>query len=156
MFNLQNTSIMIRKLLIALVALIGISSAAMASDKYVHDTSVLPKGAQTTLAKNFKSKVSVIKIDKDFGRVSEYEVVMTDGSEITFDKDGNWKDVEVSATKSVPSGFIPTAISDYVKLNQKGKRIVGIEKTRGGYEIELSNGLEMKFDKEGKFVKFDN
>lgn len=146
---------MVRKFLIALVAIIGISSAAMASDKYVHDASVLPKGAQSTLAKNFKSKVSVVKIDKDFGRISEYEVVMSDGAEVTFDNDGNWKDVEVNVTKSVPAGFIPTSISNYVKMNHKGKRIVGIEKTRSGYEVELSNGIEMKFDKEGKFIKFD-
>ncbi len=146
---------MIRKFLFALVAIIGISTTAMAGDKYAHDASVLPKAAQTTLANNFKSKVSVVKIDKDFGRISEYEVVMMDGSEITFDKDGNWKEVEVNISKSVPSGFVPAAITNYVKANQKGQKIVGIEKTRGGYDIDLSNGVEMKFDKAGNFVKFD-
>lgn len=129
---------------------------ASARDQYAHDASVLPKGAQTTLTKNFKSKVSIVKIDKDFGRVSEYEVVMTDGSEITFDKDGNWKDVEVSASKSVPTGFIPAGVAAYIKANQKGQRVIGIEKNRGGYDVELSNGVEMKFDKQGNFIRFDD
>lgn len=133
----------------------GLSSVAFAGDKYAHDASVLPKAAQTVLAKNFKSKVSVVKIDKDFGRISEYEVVMTDGTEITFDRDGNWKDVEVNVSKSVPDAFVPASVSKYVKTAQSGQRIVGIEKGRSGYEIELSNGVEMKFDKEGNFLKYD-
>lgn len=145
-----------KKILIALIAVIGFSITAFAGDKYMHDASALPKGAQTTLSKNFKSKVSIVKIDKSIVGVSEYEVVMSDGSEVTFDKDGNWKEVEVNISKSVPSGFIPANISNYVKSNYKGKRIVGIEKTRGGYDIDLSNGVEMKFDKQGNFLKFDN
>ncbi|MDE6410315.1 MAG: PepSY-like domain-containing protein [Muribaculaceae bacterium] len=146
---------MIKKVLFALIAIIGLSTTAMAGDKYAHDASVLPKGAQTTLSKNFKSKVSVVKIDKDFGRISEYEVVMTDGTEITFDRDGNWKDVEVNVSKSVPAAFIPAGVTSYVKANQKGQRVVGIEKTRSGYDVELSNGVEMKFDKDGKFIRYD-
>ena len=145
-----------KKFLIALFVIIGFSAASFAKDNYAHDASVLPKGAQATLAKNFKSKVSLVKIDKDFGRISEYEVIMSDGSEVTFDKDGNWKDVEVNVSKSVPSGFILPTIAGFVKSNHKGQRIVGIEKNRSGYEVELSNGVEMKFDKQGNFVKFDD
>lgn len=147
---------MFKKFLIALVAVIGISATSYASDTYAHDASVLPKGAQTTLEKNFKSKVGVVKIDKDFGRISEYEVVMTDGTEITFDRDGNWKEVEVNISKSVPSGFIPTGVAKWIKSNQSGKNVVGIEKTRGGYDVELSNGVEMKFDKDGNFIRYDD
>ena len=76
---------MIKRLLIALVAVIGVSAAAVARDTYAHDASVLPKAAQTTLSQNFKARVSVVKIDKDFGRISDYEVILTDGTEITFD-----------------------------------------------------------------------
>ena len=88
---------MIKKLLIALVVLIGTSAAAAARDTYSHDVSVLPQAAQTILAKHFKAKVSFVKIDKDFGRVSEYEVILTNGAEISFDRDGNWKNVEVGS-----------------------------------------------------------
>lgn len=145
-----------KKLLLVLAIILGISSGVYAKDTYAHDASVLPKAAQTTLAQNLKAKVSVVKIDKDFGRISEYEVILDDGTEITFDKNGNWENVEVNVSKSVPSGFIPKAIADYVKKNQKGARIVGIEKERNGYEIELSNGVDMKFDKNGGFLRYDN
>ncbi|MDE7160186.1 MAG: PepSY-like domain-containing protein [Muribaculaceae bacterium] len=42
-----------------------------------------------------------------------------------------------------------------MKANHKGASIVGIEKERYGYEVELSNGIEMRFDKQGRFVRYD-
>lgn len=146
---------MMKKLLFAIVAMLGFAVCAQAKDTYAHDASVLPKAAQTVIADNFKAKVSVVKIDKDFGRIREYEVTLTDGTEISFDRNGNWDNVEVNNAKSVPSAFVPKAISDYVGKNQKGTRIVGIDKERNGYDIELSNGVEMKFDKAGNFKRYD-
>ena len=100
--------------------------------------------------------MNVIKIDKDFGRVSEYEVVLTDGTEVTFDRQGNWDSVEVGLKGTIPSAFIPKALSDYVKKVQPGQKIVGIDKEHSGYDVELSNGVEMKFNKQGEFVKYDD
>lgn len=147
---------MIKKVIMILIAVLGVSTAAMAKDTYARDASVLPKAAQTVLANNFKAKVNIVKIDKDLGHVKDYEVILTDGTEITFDNDGNWKDVEIGTNGSIPKAFIPQAISDYVKANQPGQKIVGIEKERSGYEVELSNGVDMKFDKAGKFVRYDD
>lgn len=147
---------MIKRLFIALIAVAGISTAAMARDTYAHDASVLPQAAQMTLAKNFKAEVSVVKIEKDFGRVSEYEVVLSDGTEITFDRDGNWDNIEVRKTMKIPSAFIPAAIAKYVKTNMSGENIVGIDKDRSGYDVELSNGVDMKFNKNGQFVRYDD
>ncbi|MDE7381051.1 MAG: PepSY-like domain-containing protein [Muribaculaceae bacterium] len=146
---------MVKKIVMLLVAVVGISFSGIARDKYTRDVSVLPKAAQTTLANNFKSKVNVVKIDKDFGRVSEYEVILTDGTEITFDRNGNWDNVEVGSSGSIPPSFIPPSVAKYVKQFQPGQKIVGIEKERSGYEVELSNGVDMKFNKQGEFVRYD-
>lgn len=139
-----------------MMTVLGIAVFAQANDTYAHDASVLPEAAQTIIANNFKAKVSVVKIDKDFGRVHEYEAILTDGTEISFDHNGNWDNVEVNNTKSVPTAFIPQPIQSYVKQAQKGTRIVGIDKERHGYDVELSNGVEMKFDKAGKFLRYDD
>lgn len=139
-----------------MIAVLGISSMAAAKDVYAHDASVLPKAAQTTLANNFKAKVSVVKIDKEFGRISDFEVILTDGTEITFDRDGNWDKVEVGMNGKIPAAFIPNAIASYVKKNQPGQKIVGIDKERSGYDVELANGIDMKFNKQGEFVRYDN
>lgn len=145
-----------KKFLLSLVAIVGIALFTQAKDTYAHDASVLPKAAQTVIAKNFKAKVSVVKIDKDFGRISEYEAILTDGTEISFDRDGNWENVEVGNNSSVPAAFVPEAIRRYVAANQSGQRIVGIDKERHGYDVELSNGVEMKFDKAGTFLRYDD
>lgn len=146
---------MIKKLLLTLVVFIGMATTATAGETYVHDASVLPQAAQTILANNFKAKVSLVKIDKDFGRVSEYEVILTNGSEVKFDREGNWKNVEVSIKNSVPTYFVPKSIADYIKKNHPGQKVIGIEKNRGGYEVEITNGIEIKFNNQGEFRKYD-
>lgn len=145
-----------KKLLIACAMILGIAGFACARDSYARDASALPKAAQTTIANNFKSKVSLVKIDKDWGRISEYEVILTDGTEISFDKDGNWDNVEVNNTKSVPAAFVPKSIRAYVAKQQPGQRIVGIDRDRKGYDVELSNGIDLKFDKAGNFLRYDD
>lgn len=59
-------------------------------------------------------------------------------------------------TKSVPTSIIPTSIRTTVAKLQPKQRIVGIEKERRGYDVELSNGVEMKFDRDGKFMRYDD
>ena len=143
-----------RRIIFILILLLSVLTAAARSN-YSHNASDLPMAAQTVLKNNFKASVSHIKIEKDFGKVSEYDVILTDGSEITFDRNGNWKEIEVKSSSSIPSGLIPEAIAVYVKANQKKVKITGIEKNRSGYEVELSNGVEMKFDSNGKFLRYD-
>lgn len=144
-----------KKILLMIVAVIAVALGAQARDDYSRDPAVLPEAARTVLKSNFKAKVSVIKIDKDFGRVSDYEVTLTDGTEIKFDSKGNWKEVEVAIDKTVPKAFVPAEAAAYVKANQPKARVIGIEKERNGYEVTLNNGVDIKFDKAGKFVKFD-
>ena len=129
---------------------------AIQADTYGHDAAMLPVAAQTTLKANFKAGVSLVKVDKDFGRVSEYEVILTDGTEVTFDRAGNVKEVETAAANAVPSALVPQNIRSYVKNTHSGTRIVGYEVKRSGYEVTLSNGLELKFNKQGNFVKYDD
>ncbi len=73
---------------------IAVILPAGARDNYTHDASVLPDLAKTIIENNFKADISIIKIDTDFGIVSEYEVILTDGTEISFDPKGNWDNIE--------------------------------------------------------------
>ena len=67
---------MIKKILLSVLLVFGFATVAVARDDYSRDASVLPEAARTTISNNFKAKVSLIKIDKDFGRISEYEVCL--------------------------------------------------------------------------------
>lgn len=145
-----------KKLLVLLVMVFTLGITTSYADNYAHDGSVLPPAAQAVLKKNFKADVSVVKIDKDFGMVKEYEVVLTDGTEISFDSKGNWEDVEVAKNKSVPAAFLLQPIRDYLAKNFKGVNVVGVDKNRRDIEVTLANGVELKFDNAGNFLRFDD
>lgn len=145
-----------KKILILMALILGIGTMASAKSSVSRDTSVLPQAAKTTISNNFKAKISLIKTEKTLGAVKGFEVVLTDGSEISFDKNGNWEDVEVPRGKEVPSEFILKPIKDYVKKNHSGQKIESVDRDRNGYDIELSNGIGLKFDKEGKFIRYDD
>lgn len=147
---------MIKKFALILIAIVSLSLSLTARDNYSRDASALPLRAQNSISANFRAKVSLVKIESERGRIDEYEVILTDGTEITFDRDGYWKNVEVNSTKSVPSAYIPSAIAAYVRTKHHKARIIGIEKDRDGYDAELDNGLEIKFDRNGRFLRYDD
>lgn len=110
----------------------------------------LPKTAQTFLTKHFPGD-NVKKAEKDQGRRGmEYEVDLASGAEIDFRDNGDWKEVKAAKGKAVPTAIVPAAIAKYVATNFKGQEIVEISRKRGGYEVELSNGTELKLTEDAK------
>lgn len=144
------------KKIFALLAALFLSVGAIyARDKVTSDVNVLPQPARTLLAKHFpKVAVNHIKIDSDvFSK--DYDVVLQNGTEVSFDKDGNLKEVD-AGVNTVPGALILKPISQYVKSNFKGRKIVSLDIDRNSYDIELSDGLELKFDRAGNFLRFDD
>lgn len=144
-----------KKLFLALLLVAGMTFGAQARDSYSRDVKTLPTPALNTIGKNFKAKVSLIKIDKTLGHVNDYEVILTDGTEVEFDAKGNLKSVDTPNNKSVPESLIPKAITAFVQKAHKGQKIVGIDIDSKGYDVELSNGIEIEFDHNGVFKKYD-
>ncbi|MDE7409574.1 MAG: PepSY-like domain-containing protein [Muribaculaceae bacterium] len=144
-----------KKLMFILAVLFGVMTAS-ARDNYSHDVDILPDAAKTVIDRNFKSDISHIKIGKEFGKIRKYEVILTDGCEISFDKHGNWKEVEVGSANSVPAALIPSPISTFITNNQSKAKVTGIEKNAYGYDVALSNGVDVKFSEKGKFIRYDN
>lgn len=113
-------------------------------------SSELPKAAQPFLTKYFPGD-NVRKAEKDQGRRGmEYEVDLMSGAEVDFMENGDWKEVKAAKGKSVPASIVPAAISKYISTNFKGQTIVEIGRKRGGYEVELSNGTELKLTEDAK------
>lgn len=144
-----------KKIFLAIAVALGIGLSAEARDRYERTDESLPQAAKLTLQKHFKAKVALVKIEKTIGTIQEYEVILTDGTDISFDAKGNWDSVETPINKSVPAKLVPQAITEYVNTNYKNANIVSVDKEGYGYDIELNNGLELKFDKAGNFKRFD-
>lgn len=115
----------------------------------------LPDAARSFINEYFaENTISYIKKDRGLANIS-YEVVLQDGTEIEFDKSGNWDSIDCKRN-AVPAGLVPDAISEYVQVNFPGQLIVKIDREAFGYEVELSSDLELKFDKNGKMLEIDD
>jgi len=51
---------------------------------------------------------------------------------------------------------VPATIAEYVKTNFPGTQIVKIDKERRGYEVELSNDIDLHFNSNGKLLYIDD
>ena len=139
---------------VALVCMVMQSVTSFADDRII-PVEQLPAAAKTFVKQTFpKATISYASKDAEFSG-TKYEARLADGTEIDFDSKGNWDKVDCYM-QAVPASLIPAAIAQYVKANHPGALITKIDKERYGYEIELSNDLELKFNKKGQLFAIDD
>lgn len=114
----------------------------------------LPVKAQTLLSNHFgNQKVMLATIES--GVVSKsYDVVLKNGTKLEFDKKGNLTEVDCKQG-TVPAQLIPQAIKNYLKDNYAGQSVRKLEINKNEYEVELSNGLDLTFNKHFKLIDID-
>ena len=83
-----------------------------------------------------------------------YDVVLKNGTKLEFDKKGNLTEIDCKQ-ETVPAQLIPQAIKEYVKDNYAGQSVKKFEIKRNEYEIELSNGLDLTFNKHFQLIDID-
>lgn len=114
----------------------------------------LPANSQEFIKKHFSGiKVSYIKMETGFFDKS-YDVIFVDGSEIEFDKKGEWSDVDCKFTH-VPEEIIPQQIREYIAEHYKGQKVKEIDRDKKDYEVKLSNDLELTFDLKYNIIDID-
>ena len=139
--------------LAALVCMMMQTVSTFAYDRLIPEEQ-LPAEAKAFIQKTFPGQtISYAKIDFD-GRKT-YEVRLSNGTEVEFDKNGTWDKVDCNFS-AVPAELVPANIANSVKSSFPDAVIVKIDKERGGYDIELSNDLELKFNKNGQMVRIDD
>ncbi|MBO8459494.1 MAG: PepSY-like domain-containing protein [Bacteroidetes bacterium] len=110
----------------------------------------------STFVEQFFSGIEVVYAEKDEDDgIITYELTLADGTEIEVDANGNWIEIECFR-RALPDGIVPQPIVDYVAQNYPNGVIVTIERDDNGYEIELRDGTELKFDNDLNFVGGDN
>ena len=142
---------------IFVIITLGIAMAlpCIARDKVYHSADALPAAAQQTMKKSFpKARVSRVKVDSNALGIKDYEVILTNGTEIEFDKNGAWTEIDCGY-QAVPDMFLLEPIRTYVKKNYKNAFVIKVEKDRDLYEIELSDDTDLEFDRSGRFLKAD-
>ena len=135
------------RLLSVMVVCLVFTAISCAHDKNIPVTQ-LPAPAQTFIKTYFADKT--VAYAKQDG--AKYEVKFNDGAEVEFTRRGEWDKVDCKFA-AVPEAIVPEMIKTYVATNHPGALVTKIDKERFGYEIEISNGLELKFDR--NFNVFD-
>ena len=86
----------------------------------------------------------------------KYEIFLADGTHIDFDTDDMWDKIECPLTNPVPTALIPPPVATTIQANYPDAMITKIDKERNGFEVDLANGLELKFNKQGAIVDMDD
>lgn len=97
-----------------------------------------------------ESSVVLVEIENDEG-TREYSVWLNDGTKIEFDMQGNWKRVGRKKT-GVPSILIPDTIMQYVKTHYPNDVVTKFSKKEYGYKLELSDDMDLRFNKQFQFI----
>ncbi|MCI6196494.1 MAG: PepSY-like domain-containing protein [Prevotella sp.] len=143
-----------RILMIAICCMVSCNMAANAGNDKPISVNALPAKAQTLLNNHFNSqKVMLATIES--GVVSRsYDVVLQNGTKLEFDKKGNLTEINCKQG-IVPALLIPQAIKNYLKDNYAGQSVKKIEMNKNEYEVELTNGLDLTFNKHFLLIDID-
>lgn len=138
--------------------IIGIAIVLIANFAFAQEVIIpfnqLPAKAKTFIHQHFKGvKVTNVIQDRDaFSK--DFDVNFENGTKVEFDRTGNWKEIK-TLSGSVPSSLVPAKIKQYISNNYKGANIVEINKDAYKIDVELSNGVDLDFDKNGNFLRID-
>ena len=98
---------------ILLLGMVIVTTACADNDVITRNLNDLPVPARTILKQQFAhTKVSYIKIDKDWFKSATYDVQLVNGTEISFDSKGDWTEVDGKRSE-VPAFFIPAPIKKH-------------------------------------------
>lgn len=140
-----------KKMKCLLMALMCLASSNLMADDTPIPVEQLPEAARTFVQTNFKGQ-KIMYAEKDW---NSFECRLADGTKIEFSKKGAWKKIDRKSV-AVPESIVPQAILEYVKANFEGCVVTKIEKERYGYDIELSNDIDLKFNFQGVLIGMDD
>ena len=144
-----------KKILMAILSVVLIQNVTLADSERLISPEQLPAAAQKLIKTYFWTQtVTYAKVDGYMFDV-DYEVRLSDGTTIEFDRKGNWKNIECKPN-SVPEKLVPARIAEYVSMNYSAAKILKIERNKRSYEVELSNRLELTFDLKFNLVNIDD
>ena len=147
---------MMKKIFVSAALLFAGITASFAGDRERPITlDKLPAAAQEFLAANFKDLTLAYAVEDPKFIGSVYEVIYTDRTEVDFESNGEWSSVERKYA-AVPAAIVPVQIADYVKKSFAGESIRKIDRDKYTWEVEHSNGLEIKFDRNFQVIDIDD
>lgn len=145
----------VRKLLAFLPILLGVWMLSSCDDEKKIDFGDLPSEARSFIENYFPSAdiLSIVQ-EKEDGR-KEYQVKLSDGTDMEFDEDGEWTNIECYFSP-LPTGILPANVITKVEELHPEAYINGVEKELGGYVVEVTDAggidWDMSFNAQFEYV----
>lgn len=141
-------------MMVMVCSVVLFSATACADKNKPIQVNELPTKAQTVLTTHFSGqKVTLATLESEIIDKS-YNVVLQNGTKLEFDRKGNLTEVDCKQG-TVPAKLIPQPIKSYVQANYSGQNIKKMEIDKNEHEVELSNGLDITFNKRFKVIDID-
>lgn len=136
---------------IAIAALVTLASCE--KDDVMIPAAELPSEVHSFLNNHFNG-IEVRSVIKDYDNSTyEFELYLANGTRIEMSRRGEWRNVE-NYQIGIPTTIVPAKILDYVEINHPDLLIIGIERERQ-IEVKLKSGIELVFNLNEEFVRFD-
>lgn len=145
----------VRKLLAFFPILLGIWMLSSCDDEKKIDFGDLPSEARSFIENYFPSAdiLSIVQ-EKEDGR-KEYQVKLSNGTDMEFDEDGEWTNIECYFSP-LPTGILPANVITKVEELHPEAYINGVEKELGGYVVEVTDAggidWDMRFNAQFEYV----
>ncbi|WP_307971375.1 PepSY-like domain-containing protein [uncultured Brachyspira sp.] len=141
----------IKKLLI-ISLILGLSSSMVFAD-WIVPVTALPQKSRAFINSTFPG-VQIWKVERDGGK---FEVKLSNGVDIDFYMNGDWKDID-GGWVTIPFSVLPAAVANTVKQTYPQAAIIEAEKEWGNYKIKLNNFMELYITSNGQLIgqKFDD
>lgn len=138
-----------------LASIMAFTCVAFADNDRAVSFDRLPEKARDFISVNFPGeKLAYAKQERDFLEVN-YEVVMVSGVKLEFDRRGEWTNIECRYS-TISKNLIPEPIRNYVDEAYKGAEYREISRDRREYEVKLTYGLELTFDRYFNLMGIDD
>ena len=98
--------------------------------------------------------IRFVKIDITMTKTN-YTVQFENDMKIEFNSNGDWDEVN-SPSDCLPSDFLNNMILNHLNKNYPDCCLHVISKGKHKFEVELTNGLELVFNKKGEFLRYDH
>lgn len=131
----------------SIFCIIMIITAAAYADKPISPAK-LPQNIQNFVKQNF-AETSIVAAETDWNK--EYDVHLSDGTEIDFAKNGRWESIKNYGGLS--DSLIPNKSAEYIKTSYPDVKIIEIEAKGSNWEIKLQNNRELIFSYDGALLK---
>ncbi len=115
----------------------------------------LPAKARQTIETHFPgTTLSYATFDNDPFE-QHYEVVLTNGIKIDFRKNGEWRTIDCERS-AVPTALLPASVLDFVRSHHPNNQVVEIDRDGREMDVQLNNGMDLKFTPSGRFKYYDD